>query len=108
MGVWEERAGRNEALFREVNENIAELEERLDSGNNWLPVICECAQADCVTQIRIRTTEYVAVRRHPHRFIVARGHEQEAIEQVVAQGGPEYVIVEKLGAAAEAANEIPV
>lgn len=105
MEVWEERAGRNEALFREVNENIAQLEERLDSGADWLPVICECAQADCATQIQIRTAEYIAVRQHPHRFIVAPGHAQSHIEQVVARA-PGYVVVQKLGKAAEAADEV--
>lgn len=105
MGVWEERAGRNEALFREVNDNIAALEERLDSGTGSLPVICECARADCATQIEIDADEYFAVRRHPHRFIVAPGHEQTGIEQVLERG-PGYVMVEKLGAAAEAADEL--
>lgn len=106
MGVWEERAGRNEALFREVNDKIAQLEERLDSGNDWLPVICECARPDCAAKIQILTSEYVSVRSHPHRFIVSPGHEQSEIEQAIGEG-PNYVIVEKLGAAAEAADEIP-
>ena len=105
MEGWKERAGRNEALFREVNDNIAKLEERLDSGSNWLPVICECAKADCTTQIEVGIAQYMAVRQHPDRFIVARGHEQPDIEQVVEQHS-EYVIVEKLGIAAEAADRV--
>ena len=105
MEVWEERAGRNEALFREVNENIAQLEERLDSGADWLPVICECARADCATQIQVRTAEYIAVRQHRHRFIVAPGHAQSDIERVVAEGLG-FVVIEKLGRAAEAADEV--
>jgi hypothetical protein len=100
---WKERAGRNEALFREVNEKIAELEERLDSGTGSLPIICECAQAKCTTQIEIEIEEYANVRRHPDRFIVAEGHEQVSVEQVVAEG-PGYVVVEKIGVAAAAAD----
>ena len=100
---WKERAGRNEAIFREVNENIAKLEGRLDSGSESLPVICECDQADCAAQFEIPLIEYENVRRHPNWFIVVRGHEQPSIEQVIEQG-EEYVIVEKVGKAAAAAD----
>ena len=103
--LWEQRAARNEALFREVNENIAKLEGRLDSQSDSLPVICECSQASCATQFEMSLTEYESVRRHPDRFIVARGHEQPTIEQTVAER-PEYVIVEKVGIAAAAADEV--
>jgi len=54
---WKERAGRNEAIFREVNETIADLEERLGSGSDSLPIICECARPECATQIDIALTE---------------------------------------------------
>ena len=103
MGVWEERAGRNEALFREVNENIAKLEERLPSVSETFPVICECARADCTTQLEISMSEYARVRQHPDRFILARGHEEPSVEQVVEEH-PEYVVVEKEGTAAAAAD----
>jgi hypothetical protein len=104
VGVDEERAGRNEALFREVNESVAKLEEQLDAdGSDLLPVICECAHADCVTRIEIPLTDYARVRRHPHRFIVARGHEQPAAEHVVEET-QDYVVVEKDGVAALAAD----
>jgi hypothetical protein len=101
--AWEERAGRNEALFREVNENIARSEERMDSVSDSFSVFCECALADCRTQIEIRLTEYVRVRRHTHRFIVAPGHDQPEIERVVERH-PDYVIVEKQGVAAVATD----
>jgi hypothetical protein len=104
VSAWEERAGRNEALFREVNENIAKLDERLSTdASEPLPVVCECAQADCTTTLEISRDTYGRVRRHSERFIVARGHEQLDIEQVV-ESHPGYVIVEKQGAAAAAAD----
>jgi hypothetical protein len=104
VGVWEERAGRNEALFREVNETVAKLEERLDAkGSDVLPVICECALADCMTRLEITMVEYATVRKHPHRFILARGHEQPEVEHIVWKG-PDYVVVEKEGVAAVAAD----
>lgn len=103
MGVWEERAGRNEALFREVNESIARLEERLPGTCETMPVICECAHADCTTQIEISLDKYTSVRRHPDRFIVAAGHEESSVEHVVEKRTG-YVIVEKEGVAAAAAD----
>ena len=103
VGVDEERAGRNEALFREVNDNVARLEEELEAeGSDLLPVICECARTDCVTRFEIRLADYVRVRSHPHQFIVARGHEQPEVERVVRESD-EYVVVEKDGVAALAA-----
>lgn len=102
---WEERAGRNEALFREVNENIAQLEERMGFGVESLPVICECSRPDCTTQLRISLDQYTRVRRHPHRFIVAPGHEQPSLERVVDECAG-YVIVEKEGSAAMATDAV--
>ena len=104
MGVWEERAGRNEALFREVNENIAKLDERLSVDESApLPVICECSRPDCTAQLEISRDEYARVRGHANWFIVAPGHEQSSLEHVV-EGYRDYVIVEKYGAAAVAAE----
>lgn len=104
MSIWEERAGRNEALFREVNENVAKLEEQLDAdGSDLLSVICECALADCVTRFEIGLADYARVRQHPHQFIVARGHEQAEVEHVVREAR-DFVVVEKHGVAAVAAD----
>ena len=100
---WKERAGRNEAIFREVNDSIAELEEQLDSGSESLPLICECARPACATRVEIGIAEYKSVRAHPDRFILAHGHEQLEVEQIVERS-PGYVVVEKVGAAAEAAD----
>jgi hypothetical protein len=103
VGVWEERAGRNEALFREVNENIAKLETRLPGVSETMPVICECARPDCTTQLHLSLDEYANVRRHPDRFIVALGHEEASVEHVVDRREG-YLVVEKEGVAAAAAD----
>ena len=103
VGVWDERAGRNEALFREVNENIARLEERLPGRSETLPVICECARADCTAQLEISLPQYARVRQHRDRFIVARRHEDSSVEHVVEEHA-DYVVVEKEGIAATAAD----
>jgi hypothetical protein len=104
VGAWEERAGRNEALFREVNENIAKLEARLPGVPEVMPAVCECVRAGCTTQIEISPSEYASVRRHPDRFIVAPGHEEPGVENVV-QEQHGYLVVEKDGVAAAAADD---
>lgn len=106
VGIWEERAGRNEALFREVNENIAELEARLPGVAETMPVICECARPNCTTPVEISLDEYTSVRRHPNRFIVAPGHDEPSVEHVVEEQKG-YLVVEKEGAAAAAADAVP-
>lgn len=106
MSVWEERAGRNEALFREVNETIARAEENMDSVSDSFSAFCECSREDCTTHVAILLTAYVRVRAHEHRFIVVPGHEQPEIEQVVERQA-DFLVVEKRGEAAEAADEAP-
>lgn len=104
VGGEEERAGRSEALFREVNENVAKLQASFDpDSSDPVPVVCECARTDCAKRFEMSPAEYARVRRHPHWFILARGHEQPSVEQVV-ETHDEYVIVEKQGTAALAAD----
>jgi hypothetical protein len=103
VAVWEERAGRNEALFRAVNDNIAGSEEQMDSVSDSFSIFCECAKPDCTTHVEVSLSEYIRVRRHAHRFIVVPGHEQPDIEQVVERH-PDFWVVEKHGEAAAAAD----
>ena len=71
------RQARNEALFREVNQNIARLEERY--GESGQPVfICECSSDMCTEHVAVDEATYRRVREHPRRFIVLPGHVDEA------------------------------
>jgi len=94
MNLWEERAARNEALFREVNERVASLaaEDGPESG-----FVCECSDAACVERLRVPRDAYHAVRENPRTFIVAHGHEGE-FERVVERH-ERYFVVEKHGEA---------
>lgn len=100
--LWEQRAARNEALFREVNENIADLEERFDSTGE-VEILCECANADCTERVALDPATYRRVREHPRRFFVRPGHEEFGIERVVEQH-PHYLIVEKIGPGGDIAD----
>jgi hypothetical protein len=101
--LWEQRAARNEALFREVNENLARLEERHGTTVTQPVYICECANAGCAEQIAIDPDAYSRVRAQPRLFFVRPGHEDPQIERVVERHD-DYLVVEKTGAAGEVAE----
>jgi hypothetical protein len=96
MSPREERAIRNEELFREVNLNIAELEERAGRAtwDELMPLICECAQTGCSAPVEVDVRTFERVREQPLWFFVAPGHEDLDIESVVEER-PGYLIVEK-------------
>ena len=95
MGSREERIGRNEALFREVNERIAEMSERFDVFDH-LEIVCECAKLECSELIELSPSVYERARQDEATFIVVEGHTDPSIERVVFRGGP-YVFVQKVG-----------
>jgi hypothetical protein len=94
MSPREERAIRNEALFREVNLHIAGLEERVHSTGELLPLVCECASAGCIESVEVGMETFQRVREQPLRFIVKPGHERLDVESVVERH-QSHLIVEK-------------
>lgn len=103
MGAREERLAGNEALFREVNERVAEVAEDLLSVEvtaDPLKFNCECGRETCAEQIEMTLVEYEAVRASPIRFAVTPGHEVPDIERVVERY-PNYLVVEKQDEEAE-------
>ena len=94
MSPPEERAIRNEALLREVNVHIADLEERVNDPGELLPLLCECAQTGCMVPIEVDRATFEAVRESPVRFLVVPGHEQHDVESVIERHSG-YLIVEK-------------
>ena len=102
--LWEQRAARNEALFREVNENIARREERHGTTATEPTYVCECANAGCAEQIAIDPETYRRVRQQPRLFFVRPGHEEPQLERVVERH-EDFLIVEKTGEAGEVAEQ---
>jgi hypothetical protein len=102
----DKQRARNELLFREVNERVEEINERLDGDNDdsLMVFVCECGNADCNEQIELRRAEYEAVRANPKHFAVLPGHEDLRIARVVEQHDG-FFVAEKVGEAAEMAVE---
>jgi len=90
------RIAKNEALLRQVNEQIDALN---DAGPqvDVIPVVCECGSGACAETIRIGRADYEAVRLHPDTFLIKPGHEFEDVETVVGLHGDYAVVAKKPG-----------
>ena len=102
MSLWEERAARNEALFREANERIRALSDKFATGTETVSFVCECSNDDCTENLELPLELYEAVRANSRRFLVVPGHEGESDH--VVERTTDYVIVEKQGAAGRVAD----
>jgi hypothetical protein len=90
-----ERRATTEALFRDVNERIAESAERFDvTGTEF---VCECSDPSCTHRVAASLAEYEEVRDEATTFLVLPGHEQGDIEKVVSDRG-RFRIVDKVQA----------
>lgn len=88
------RIGHNEALYRQVNERLEDVNETFGGLTNTFQVVCECADIGCTEQITISRDVYQRVRENPDYFILVPGHEAPDVEYPIDSDG-NYVIVEK-------------
>jgi len=102
MSRREERLARNEAFFRELNER---LEAATPDSAEELVVVCECADEDCVQRLTLREEEYEAIRAHDTHFVVAVGHVDVTIEDIVRHTD-RFEVVAKRGVAGEIAEDL--
>lgn len=91
-----DRAARNEALFRQVNERVRDVSHAFATLDpSPVDFVCECGLKDCTEPVSLRLPEYEAVRSNATHFVVIPAHVLPEIERVVADQGS-YVVVEKL------------
>jgi hypothetical protein len=100
----ERRVGLNEAVFREVNERLRDLNQSFTTLTDRMDLICECADAGCTAQVSMTPADYERLRSDARRFVVVPGHELAGVELVVERHD-DYYLVEKTGEAAQAAEE---
>jgi hypothetical protein len=103
----EERLSRNEAIFREINERTRSLQERFgpeDPSTRYEQFLCECGDQMCVERVNLTVPEYESVRADSTQFVLRPGHMMPRVERVVREND-RYVVVVKLGEAAEVAAE---
>jgi hypothetical protein len=105
MGEAEDRIAKTEALFREVNERVAERAAEFDADE--AEFVCECADPACTHRIAASLAEYEEVRAEGDTFLVVDGHEEAAdIERVLSREGRFNVVrkVRALGVLARRLN----
>ena len=89
------RRAANEAVFREVNERIEGLQRDFAlTAQEPLHLVCECDRLDCNLPLDVPVEVYERTRQDPARFLVAPGHEDGEVEDVVDSSG-DYLIVRK-------------
>jgi hypothetical protein len=94
MTTREERIAFNEALFRQVNERVAEVLTDMGDDSASIEIFCECGAKECMEKIRVGRGVYEQVRQHSARFFVVTGHAVAEVERVLENDGT-YEIVEK-------------
>jgi hypothetical protein len=98
----QDRIAHNEAVFRDVNERIAD--------GHWpgepdaaVAFRCECGSLRCNQLLEVTLAVYEQVRADPRHFVLLPGHDIPDVEAVVASGDG-YIVVEKMGLAGEVAE----
>jgi hypothetical protein len=92
-GTSNSQARENQEAFTRANEQIRETAERYDFDTS-VPFLCECAERTCMQSVRLSLTTYRKARVALGAFIVLPGHENGAVERVVARRDG-YLLVEK-------------
>ena len=92
----EQRIARTEALFRDVNERIAESAERFDADE--AEFVCECADPTCADRVPATLEQYEQVRADGATFLLVPGQEDPEVERVIERPHRRLVIVEKVNA----------
>jgi hypothetical protein len=101
----DKRVGLNEAIFRQVNEQIKNLDDELGSDDGEITVICECGDAECTERIGLPLDIYERVRSDSLLYVIAPGHEFPEIESVVERSSGYEVVRKQAAEAVEVAEE---
>jgi hypothetical protein len=95
----ERRLALNEALFREANERVETVANRLGLDVPY-EFLCECANADCTFRISLPLSVYESIRADPRQFVVLPLHYTPEVEDLVIEEDTHW-IVRKTGAAGD-------
>lgn len=92
--VTAERVGRNEAVFRRVNEEIEQVNRAFATLTQTMEVVCECGNIECTERFLMTMPDYERLRADPTHFAVRPGHEIQQVEHVIEENDA-YVVVRK-------------
>ena len=89
-----ERVARNEATFRNINEDILRGRDQEDDATR-VGFVCECGHPECSRLIELTAAEYEHVRSDPCQFAIVPGHEIPEVENVIERN-ERYFVIRKL------------
>jgi hypothetical protein len=99
------RVGMNEAVFREINEQVEGLNRGLaDISDNQMHIVCECGDLVCVERLVVPLPKYEEIRTDSALFFIMPGHDKPDVEDVVERAGV-YEVVRKHPGEAERVAE---
>jgi hypothetical protein len=101
----EKRVGLNEAIFRQVNEQIKSLGDELGVDEGRITVICECGDAGCTDRIELPLARYEQIRSDSLLYVIAPGHEFPEVESVVDHADGYDVVRKEADEAVEVAEK---
>ena len=94
-------------MFRAINERIRELAGRFEqAADEPIAFVCECADETCVERVPLTVQQYDDIRAIPARFAVVPGHEATPLVERVIYRSDDFVVVRKIGLAADIAREL--
>lgn len=91
MDATERRVALNEALYRDVNENIREATR--SGGHEDAHFVCECGDPHCEERVALPMDVYQSIRRDALHFFVKPGHEIPRVEAVVERHSDYFVVL---------------
>ena len=97
MQVREERIAKTEALFRSVNERIAETSVHFDGDATDAEFLCECGDPACSERLEVPLEEYEQVREDATTFVLDPDHIEPDVERIVRRRR-DYAVVKKVDA----------
>jgi hypothetical protein len=104
---FERRVGKNEAFFREVNERVNEINQAHEIPAALTDWMCECGDETCTDRLEMTPEEYERLRQDPTHFAVVGSEEHFVFEvERVVERNARYWTVEKVGAAADVAEDL--
>jgi hypothetical protein len=102
MSFREERIARNEAVVREINEEVEQSHESLPD-SSFMHIVCECGYERCDEIIAVMKDEYERIRNDPRQFCVVQEHVIQDVEAIVEENDRFVIVAKREGTPAEVA-----
>jgi hypothetical protein len=72
-----------QALFRQVNERVLEVNRILGPTARLVDFVCECRDPACTERLTLSVAQFDEIRRRPNRHVVHPGHYAPTCERTV-------------------------